>query len=119
MNRLFVIFVTVALTVGMQIAGAQQSASQAEKLLASAQHKATIDGDLKGAIDDYKKALAAAGGDRTLAAQALLRMAECHQKLGEAEGQAIYERLVRDYADQKDAAALARTRLATTGSVTR
>ena len=31
-------------------------------------------------------------------------MAECHQKLGEAEAQAIYERLVRDYADQKDTA---------------
>ena len=50
-------------------------------------------------------------GDRPLAAQALVRMAECYQKLGDAEAQQIYERLLRDFTDQKDAAAIARARL--------
>ena len=76
---------------GMPAAGARQNAAEAEKLLASAKHKAAIDGDPKGAIEDYKRAFAAAGNNRGLAAEALLRMAECHQQLGEAEAQAIYE----------------------------
>jgi Tol biopolymer transport system component len=119
MNRMFVIFIAVVLAAGMQTTRAQQNTADAEKLLARAQHKATFDGDLKGAIEDLKKALAAAGGNRALAAQALLSMAECHQKLGEAEAQAIYERLVRDYADQKDTAVVARSRLSSPKSVAR
>jgi Tol biopolymer transport system component len=119
MDRLFVIFMAALLTGGMSITSAQQGAAQAEKLLASAQHKAAMDGDLKGAIEEYKKALAAAGNNRALGAQALLRMAECHQKLGDAEAQAIYQRLVRDYADQKEAVVVARARLVTPASAAR
>ena len=121
MNRMFVIFVAVLLAsgAGMQTTRAQQNTADAEKLLARAQHKVRIDGDLKGAIEELKKAHAAAGGNRALAAQALLLMAECHQKLGEAEAQAIYERLVRDYADQKDTAVVARSRLSSPKSVAR
>ena len=111
MNRMFVIVAAVLLATGLSIAGAPQEAAHAEKLLASAQHKAAVDGDLKSAIDEYKKALAAAGGHRALAAQALLGMAECHQKRGEAEAQAILQRVIRDYADQKDAVVVARSRL--------
>ncbi len=79
MKRFFVIVVAALMAAGMPTAGARQSAAEAEKLLASAKHKAAIDGDLKGAIEEYKKAFAAAGSNRALAAQALLRMAECHQ----------------------------------------
>lgn len=114
MSRLLVISVAAAICFCLPAVHAQQTAAQAEKYLASAQHKAAIDGDLKGAIDDYKKAIAAAGNNRALVAQALLRMAECHQQLGEAEAQAIYERLVRDYSDQKDVAMAARARRANT-----
>ncbi len=119
MNRMFVIFVAVVLAAGMQTTRAQQNTADAEKLLARAQHKVTFDGDLKGAIEELKKAVAAAGGNRALAAQALLLMAECHQKLGEAEAQAIYERLVRDYADQKDTLVVASARLSSPKSVAR
>ena len=38
-----------------------QGAAQAEKLLAAADHAATVDGNLKGAIEQYKKAFDAAG----------------------------------------------------------
>jgi Tol biopolymer transport system component len=119
MNRLFVLLIAVVLTAGSQLTGAQQNAAQAEKLLASAEHKATVDGDLKGAIAEYTKIIAAAGSNRALAAEALVRMAECYQKLGDSESQKIYERLVRDYGDQKEPAALARLRLGATGSVAR
>ena len=110
MKQFIVIVIAALMTSGMPTAGARQGAAEAEKLLASAKHKATIDGDPKGAIEEYKRAFAAAGSNRGLAAEALLRMAECHQQLGEAEAQAIYERVIRDYADQKDAAVLARAR---------
>ena len=105
------LLVAVVLTAGLQTIGAQQTNAQGEKLLAAAQHKATVDGDLKGAIDDYKKIVAGAGGNRALTAQALVRMAECYQKLGDAESRKIYEQLLREYADQKEAAAEARARL--------
>src|SRR5687767_4038827 len=114
MSRLLVIIIAALVVTCLPIVQAQQTAAQAEKLLASAQHKAAIDGDLKGAIDDYKKAIAAAGNDRALVAQALFRMAECHQKLGDAEAQAIYERLLRDYSDQQEIAVAARARRVTT-----
>ncbi|MBI3490413.1 MAG: tetratricopeptide repeat protein [Acidobacteria bacterium] len=105
-------FIAALLAAGLQTTHAQQNNAQGEKLLASAQHKATVDGDLQGAIEEYKKIVARAGANRTLAAQALFRMAECYQKLGDAESQKIYERIVREYADQRDPAAQARARLA-------
>jgi len=111
MNRLLVLLAATVLTAGVQITSAQQAAAQAEKLLASAQHKATIDGDLKGAIEEYRKIVAGAGSNRALAAQALIEMAQCHQKLGDAEARRIYERIVRDYADQVEAVKSARARL--------
>ncbi len=111
MKRFFIIVCAALMASGMPAAGARQNAAEAEKLLASAKHKAAIDGDPKGAIEDYKRAFAAAGNNRGLAAEALLRMAECHQQLGEAEAQAIYERVIRDYADQRDAVVLARGRM--------
>ena len=74
-----------------------------------------MEGDLKGAIEEYKGIVSSAGSDRAAAARALLRMAEAYQKLGDAEAQKIYQRLVRDFGDQKDAAAAARARLTPTG----
>src|SRR5439155_23240524 len=116
MNRLTVLVIAMLLVAGLQTTHAQQAGAQAEKLLASAQHKATIDGDLKGAIEDYKKIVSGAGANRALAAQALVRMAECYQKLGDGEARKIYERVVREFAEQGQAVALARARL--TGGAT-
>jgi Tol biopolymer transport system component len=73
--------------------------------------KETVTGDLKAAIEEYKKIVARAGSDRSVAAKALVHMAEAYQKLGDTESRKIYERVVRDYADQKELATLAGTRL--------
>src|SRR5690348_8204527 len=81
--------------------------------LEAARQKEMIDGDLKGAIEQYRKI--ADGRVRALAVQALLRMAECYQKLGDAEATKIYERITRDFADQRDAASEARARLTAAG----
>lgn len=72
----------------------------------------TVAGDLQAAIDEYRSIAAAAGSNRRIAAQALVRMAECYRRLGDAEAAKIYERIVRDFGDQAEAAAEARMRLA-------
>ncbi len=83
--------------------------SSAEVALRAAMEVETVKGDLKAAIEQYKTI--AAGSDRTIAVRALLRMAECYQKLGDEEARKIYERLVRDYPDQTEAVIVARARL--------
>ena len=95
-----------ALLSGVAIA---QRAPQQDVDLQAAIRTETVDGDLRGAIEQYKKI--AAGSDRTMAVRALLRMAECYQKLGDAEARTIYERIVREFSDQTEQVALARTRL--------
>src|SRR5512135_1753146 len=88
-----------------------QRASRAELRFQEAHRKETIDGDLKSAIVLYRKAIDEAGSDRLIAAQALVRMGECYEKLGDMEARKAYERVVRDYGDQKDLAETARTLL--------
>ncbi len=95
------------------------SAQSLEVELQRATQKETVTGDLRAAIEEYRKVAARAGSNRRVAAQALIRMAECHQKLGDAESRKIYERVLRDYADQKDAVALARARLGGAETVAR
>jgi Tol biopolymer transport system component len=93
------------------ILGAQPRQQQQIDLQAAIR-KETIDGDLNGAIKQYAAIVSRYGKiDRVTAATALVHMAECHQKLGDAEARKIYEQIVRDYADQKDAVAMARANL--------
>jgi hypothetical protein len=74
-----------------------------------------VDGNLKGAIEQYKKIAAQPGAGRATVATALLRMGQCYEKLGDAdtqEARKAYEQVVREYADQAAVAAEARTKLA-------
>ena len=80
-------------------------------LLQAAEAKAKVEGDLNAAIKLYKDAEKEAGSSRALVAQALVKMAEAYQKLGDAEAQKIDQRLVADFSDQKDAIVIARARL--------
>ena len=112
MRRAWLIRITVVGLAASAVPHAQ-SARSAEVQMKAAQQKAEVEGDLKSAIEEYKKIVAGAGSNRALAAEALVRMAGCYQKLGVAEAQTIYERVVRDFGDQRDAVAAARTYLAT------
>jgi Tol biopolymer transport system component len=91
---------------------AGQKNDQAELALKAAIKTETVDGNLKGAIEQYQKIAAQPGAGRATVATALLRMGQCYEKLGDTEARKAYERLVRDYADQAGVAAEARTRLA-------
>jgi thioredoxin-like negative regulator of GroEL len=93
-----------------------QTPSEADALFASARHKETVDGDFRGAIADYQQVVAQAGSNRALASEALLRMAEVYLKLGDAEAQAIYARIVKDFSDQPAAAEARARNVATVSS---
>jgi len=89
--------------------------TKADVALQAAIKTETVDGDLRGAIEQYKKIATLAGARRATVATALLRMGQCHEKLGNAEARTAYERLVRDYADQAEQVKQARVRLAALG----
>ena len=76
----------------------------------AAQHKEEVEGDLLGAIDLYKKL--AQGADRASAAQALLRLGNCYEKLGDAQARATYQRVLRDFADRPQETREANLRIA-------
>jgi Tol biopolymer transport system component len=97
----------------------QATSDKAEVALQAAIKMETVDGDLKGAIEQYKKIAALPGAARSTVATALLRMGRCYEKLGDAdtqEARKAYERVVREYADQTALAAEARTKLAALGT---
>jgi len=91
---------------------AAQRNDSAQALLRAATDTAVVDGDLNGAIEQFQTIVDRFKTDRSVVATALVRMAECYQKLGDAESRKIYERVVREFADQAESATTARTRLA-------
>ena len=104
----------VMLTAALALSGglaAQKAAGSADALLRMAADKATVDGDLNAAIKQYQAIVDRySTTDRRAAATALVRMAECYQKLGNAEATKIYQRVLKNFGDQP-AAAEARAQL--------
>lgn len=107
MRRAVILLASLAM-LGPAIA-AQRNGPQ-DVALQAAIRTETVDGDLRKAIAQYE--VIAKGSDRALAATALIRMAECYEKLGGAESRRIYEEVVQRFADQAAPAATARMRLA-------
>ncbi|MBI4907793.1 MAG: PD40 domain-containing protein [Acidobacteria bacterium] len=88
-----------------------QSTDRTDVAFHAARKKETVDGDLKGAIEAYKK-LVQSGRNPAIAAKALVRMGDCYERLGDAEARKAYERVVREFGNQKEAVAAANARLA-------
>jgi Tol biopolymer transport system component len=92
---------------------AQQQQSGAAQLRAAVDRE-TIDGDVRAAIKAYEAvAKQFAHSDRTIAARALLHLAQAQRKLGNAEAERVYRELLREYPEQADVVAAARSELAT------
>jgi Tol biopolymer transport system component len=89
-----------------------QKDDQAEVLMQAAHQKQLVEGQLEEAIQLYKRVVQEHAGNRALAAEALLEIGQCYEKLGNTEARKAYERVLRDYADQNEAVAQARARLA-------
>src|SRR6266851_6910030 len=108
------LFLTVAVLAGLlatSLAIAQKD-DQAEVLMQAAHQKQLVEGQLEEAIQLYKRIVQEHSGNRAVAAKALLEMGQCYEKLGNTEARKAYEHVLRDYADQNEAAEQARARLA-------
>jgi hypothetical protein len=68
-------------------------------------------GNLPEAIDLYRQAAKESGGDRSLAARALIRAAESYEKLGQPDALELYTEVLRTYPEQREQVALAQSRL--------
>lgn len=88
-----------------------QTARDASVVLASAQHSELVEGDLRGAIRQYEEVAAMDTADRALVAEALIYMGRSYDRLGDAAARTAYERIVNEFADQREALEFARNRL--------
>jgi Tol biopolymer transport system component len=102
--------VLVALLILTTAITAQQAPS-ADVAFKAAMHREVVEGNLPAAIDEYKAIIARFPNDRIVGAKALVQLGGCYEKLGQADARKTYEQVIRDYADQGDAAAQARARL--------
>ena len=105
---LFVLMISALLPAGL--AAAQKDTRADAQLQAAIEFKETVEGDLKSAIEMYRKV--SSSSNRPAAAKALVRMGQCYEKLGDAEARKTYERVVREFGDQKEAVEQARGRVA-------
>ena len=94
----------------MCVAVAQQ-AERADLMMEAAARKERVDGDLKAAIEEYRKVASRFAKQPEVAAKALLQMGQCQEKLGQAEARKSYERVVKEYASAGEYAAQARTQI--------
>jgi Tol biopolymer transport system component len=94
---------------GLQKSFSQQTAGQ---LYEQGLYLEEGKGELKEAIEKYQAVLKQFSGERRVCAKAQLHIGFCYETLGKDEARKVYERLVRDYADQPEEVKLARDRLA-------
>ena len=113
-HRVLSVIVAVLMLSGV---AATQGNDSAEARLRAAMDKETVDGDLKGAIDGYKRVISQRGASREVVAQALLRLGMAYEKQGDAEARKSYERLVREFADLPSVVQQARGRMAVADAV--
>ncbi len=93
-------------------------AQSGQDLFQQALVKERADGELQQAIALYERIAREYSADRSLAANALVRMGQCYEKLGSTEAERAYQRVVSEFSDQADLVAQARSRLAALRAVT-
>ena len=118
MQRIGLMLVAVAVSVW---SAAVVTQVRAEVALRAAIEQETVKGDLKGAIEAYRKIVDGYADNRAVRAQALVRLADAYRKLGDAQAKQFYERVIREFADQREQVTIARSRIgqpATGGTLT-
>jgi Tol biopolymer transport system component len=105
------IAVVIGLVLIAALSAIRVSAQSGYDLFQKALAAERADGNLRQAIQLYERVVKDAGRDRALVARALIRMAECYQRLGDSQARQVYERVLREFGDQPESAAAARTHL--------
>jgi len=111
-HRLTMLVLPMLVGALLTAAGSAPQAGDPGVLLRAAIQKEEVDGDLQSAIDLYGKIVADHGGNRAVAAKALLRLGGCYEKLGQGQARKTYQQLVADYPEQQQEVSAARQRLA-------
>jgi Tol biopolymer transport system component len=107
---LLVAFVGVFLT-----AAGFQTSPEYKILFEKAKFTMETKGDLNGAINLFNDIIKKYPKEREYAAKSQLYIGLCYEKLGNTQARTAYERVVRDFADQTEIVALAKTKLAALG----
>ena len=111
-NAVAVLFAVAALlAVDTRAAPAQRGYDLFQQALV----KERSDGKLDEAIQLYQRITREHGSDRALVAKALLAMGQCYERLGSVAARQVYDRVLREFADQPEAASVARARRAALG----
>jgi Tol biopolymer transport system component len=111
-SKTAIFVLTIALSGLFLFAGSAVQTDAPGVQLRAAIEKEEVEGDLQAAIEQYKKIVADSGDNRAVAAQALLRLGGCYEKLGHEDARKTYEQLLADYPEQQQEVAAARQRLA-------
>jgi hypothetical protein len=106
MNRTTGLMAALILGAIIALPTGPRAQSKADVALHAAIETETVKADLKAALEQY--IALADGADRAVGAKALVRLGECYQKQGNAGSTTAWERVVRDFVDQKEAVADAR-----------
>jgi Tol biopolymer transport system component len=107
-TRLFATMLGLAICASIAIPLRAQSGNE---LFQQALAKERADGKLGEAIALYQRIVKENAGNRSLAAKALVQLGRAYERLGQTEARSAYERVLREYADQGDAAREARDRM--------
>ncbi|MFO8148576.1 MAG: tetratricopeptide repeat protein [Gillisia sp.] len=86
-------------------------AQTAQELFPKAVHLEEVKGELEEAIDIYEIIVKNFADDEEIAAKAQLHLGLCYEKLGIAQAQEAYQKVVDNYPARKDEVAIARERL--------
>lgn len=105
----------VVLVLTLVVATSAFAQQTAEQLLQSGLYQEDVKGDLDEAIKAYERILNEFPKNRPVAAQALLHIGLCYEKLGETEARKHYQQLIQEYGDQPALVAQARVRLSKLG----
>src|SRR5262245_23190727 len=104
MNMKIVLKVKIAIGL-LALIGGSVLAQSGNELFQQALVKERTEGNLQEAIKLYQTIVQKYGSDRKLAAKSLLQIGQAYEKLGNTEARKAYERIAREFADQKEVAA--------------
>jgi Tol biopolymer transport system component len=105
-----IVFAALAAILALALTGAAQQS--ADELYKAGLYQEEVGGDLQKAIGIYQDLLKRFPGSREAAAKAQLHIGLCYEKLGTAEAEKAFQKVVDNYPEQPDAVREAKEKLA-------
>lgn len=103
--------IAIILAIVFALAADGYGQETAEELFQAGLYQEQVQGNLRSAIGLFQRIVEDHSHRRRVAAEALLHIGYCHEKLGEREAVQAYRRLLRDYPEQTEVVNRARARL--------